>query len=69
MKQKSNIVHYPWEKWFAKNRFILFRGKQYNCQPHSMGVQIRNAAAKRNLSVSVYIDGDKITCDVYAKGG
>lgn len=46
---------YPWDKWFKKKRFKLKKGKDFNCAPHSMSVQVRNAAKKRGKKVSIYI--------------
>lgn len=48
-------VRYPWDKWFARKRLRLQRGKDFNCQPWSMMVQIRSAATARNRKVSVKV--------------
>lgn len=55
---------YPWSKWFGRKRFQLVRGKHYHCQPHSMSVQVRNAAANRGLWVSVRIREGLLTVEV-----
>jgi hypothetical protein len=46
---------HPWEVWFSKPSVRIKRGKQFTCQPHSMAVQVRNAAKLRGLRVSVLI--------------
>ena len=58
---KKKSVRYPWDKWFGWKRCKLVRGKDYHCQPHSMSVQIRNAAIQRGLRVKVEIDEGTIT--------
>lgn len=51
-------VRYPWDQWFKRRKFRLVRHRQFNCQCHSMGVQVRNAAAKRGIRISINIDED-----------
>jgi len=58
-------TRHPWDRWFKKKQFKLVRYKHYFCMPHSMGVQIRTAAAKRELAVSVHIREDIIRVEVY----
>jgi len=61
---KPSTVRYPWDSWFTKCTFRshkLTKGKDFQCQTHSMAVQIRNAAKKRNLGISVKIVDDVIT--------
>jgi len=65
LANKRKLPRYPWDKWFAKNSFRVTRGKHYHCQPHSMAVQVRTAAGKRSLSVSVSISEDTITTRIY----
>ena len=57
----ANDVRHPWNRWFRRRRFQLVRGEDYRCQPHAMSVQVRNAAAKRNLRVSVQIEEGVLT--------
>ena len=54
----GGIVPHPFDKWFKQKRTKLVRGKHFNCMPHSMGIQIRNAAKKRKVKVSIHIQGD-----------
>lgn len=58
---KKKPVRYPWNKWFRRRKFTLVRGKHFHCQPHSMSVQVRNAAAARDLWSSVLIEEDTLT--------
>lgn len=44
---------YDWDKWFARRRFRLLRGTHYFCSQSTMSQQIRNAATKRGLQVSI----------------
>jgi hypothetical protein len=44
---------YDWDDWFSRPRFILRKGRDYDCAQSSMAQQIRNAAAARNLLVNV----------------
>lgn len=51
---------YPWKKWFNKKgkkrkSIILVRGKHFDGMTHAMGQQVRNAAFKRNVRVSIQI--------------
>ena len=52
---KLKLPRYPWDRWFRRKAFTLRRGQGYRCQPHSMSVQVRSAAQKRGLRVSVLI--------------
>lgn len=56
-------IRYPWEEWLRSGRKVrLTRGKDFWCMPHSMAVQIRNAAYKHKKKVRVRIEvGDKET--------
>jgi len=51
---------YPWEQWFARKRLRLVKGQQYDCQPHSMAQQVRNAAYDYGVRVSIQIIGDVV---------
>ena len=58
---------YPWDLWFeraSRKSISLRRGMDYLCQPHSMSVMTRGAAARRGLLVSVGIQGDTLTISV-----
>lgn len=49
-------VIYPWEEWFKVKHFVLHFKKDYKCAAHGMAQQIRNAAKRRDLRVSLRID-------------
>ena len=60
MPKRNQHRPYPWDRWFQKKqyglfRFKLVRGKHFDCMPQSMSVQIRNAAEKRGIRVGVSI--------------
>lgn len=67
-KLKQANGTYPWEKWFAKPRFVLRRYRDYVCLPHGMLQQIRNAAAARGISVSITVDEGDLTVTRQRKG-
>jgi hypothetical protein len=67
-KKKPANAKYPWDHWFrARRKFLLIRGQDYDCQPHSMGVMIRAAAYARKVRTSVSIYDEKITVRVLGR--
>ena len=60
---------YDWQRWFRRRKFILKRGVDYRCQTSSMVQQIRNAAYKRGLSVSLEEDNGALTVTVLKANG
>lgn len=52
----KNLNRHPWDKWFRKNKFKLKKGVHFTCMPHSMSVQVRNAAHLRGIKVRVLFD-------------
>jgi hypothetical protein len=62
MVSSNGIVRYPWDKWLGKKQaYTLQRGRDFNCKVHGMAAQLRNAASKRGMSVSIAIEGDSLT--------
>ena len=62
---------YPWEKWFeraTKRRVSLNRGREFECLPHSMAQQLRNAAYRHRYKVSVDIHEDSISFEALEMG-
>ena len=57
-------VLYPWLEWLKRGDLILTQGKDFNCLPHSMSQQLRNAAFRHNyrVSIDVYSDGIIAKC-------
>jgi hypothetical protein len=44
---------YPWEEWFGKGAFTLVHGKDYTCTPAGMVVNLRYAAKRRGVRLSI----------------
>lgn len=44
---------YPWTKWFTFQEFTLVKGVDYVCSQSAIAQQVRNAANKRGLRVSL----------------
>ena len=63
---KSKHEPYPWNKWFSKRKVTLRRGKgkDYQCQVHGMVAQIRSAAKKHEVDVSIKVKETDITIEV-----
>lgn len=59
IKKQSKIVRHPWERWFRKKKFTLVQGRDYDGMTHAMAVQVRIAAKRRCMSVSVTIAQNK----------
>ena len=61
----AKLPRYPWDEWLAHKRtFRLRKGKDFQCASYVMGVQVRTAAAKRDLKVSIIIEGDTLIITV-----
>jgi hypothetical protein len=55
----DKLLRHPWDKWLLKKRgeqTILVHKRDYNCQTYAMTVQIRSAARKRNLAISLHVE-------------
>lgn len=65
-KKTTKLSRYPWDEWFKKSTFTLKKGRDYVCQTHGMSVQVRTAAAKRGLYVSIETDTDNDQLKVHA---
>ena len=60
-RSTSGMAVYPWHRWLRRRSLLrLVRGEDYACQPHSMAQQVRNAAVREGVGVSVHIDGDVV---------
>ena len=53
-------VRYPWKKWLQKRHIVLVRGKDFDCQPHSMAQQARNAAYRMDVRISTRVVEEKV---------
>lgn len=49
---------YPWDKWLTSPRTVLRRGKDFQCAPYSMMLQIRYMAARVNKRPKIEIHED-----------
>ena len=58
--RKKKQIHHPFDKWFKRKNFKLVRGKHFKCMTHCMNVQLRNAAAKRNIRLSIDVEGNTL---------
>lgn len=54
---------YPWDKWFARERLRLKRGKDFECAPYAMAQMIRNNARAREIRVTVSVLEDYVTAE------
>ncbi len=59
MRKKKQTRH-PFDKWFKQKNFNLVKGKHFKCRVYCMNVQLRNAAAKRNIRLSINVDGNTL---------
>lgn len=65
----KSVVRYPWDKWFAADKFTVRRGEHYSCAVHGMAAMIRNVASQRNMRVSLSITEEgTITVRVVSRG-
>ncbi len=49
-------MKYPWDDWFARTKFLLVQGEDYNCGSATMVQQVRNQASRRGVGVDVAHD-------------
>lgn len=50
---KRTRPRYPWLKWFSRRGALLKKGRDFYCSAPTMAAQVRNAASRLGLSVSV----------------
>jgi hypothetical protein len=67
MRTKKLITRYPWDEWLKQDKFTVNKGVDFDCAMASMSVQIRQAAGKRKIKVTVLSDEDTGTIDVYVR--
>lgn len=61
VKGRGRTYRHPWNTWFSKPLFRLTKGVHFDCQVHSMVVQVRNAATNRGLKVIIELFDNTIT--------
>ncbi len=44
---------YDWDAWFKRGTFLLIKGREYTCSQSAIAQQVRVAASKRGLSVTL----------------
>ena len=64
VKGRGRTYRHPWDTWFSKSSFQLKKGVHFDCQTHSMVVQVRNAATNRGLKVVIQLFDDTLTVTV-----
>jgi len=62
--RRKKLRRYPWDKWLGYKQLTLVKGRHFDCRPYSMGVQVRTAAAKRGIKVSIKIHGSVLTITI-----
>jgi hypothetical protein len=60
-------VKHPWDRWFKRRKFKLYRYKDFLCQPPIMAQQVRNAASSREVGVSVDVEGGTVLVTVWGR--
>lgn len=64
MPKERTTERYPWHVWFSTPQFRLVRGKDYLCSTASMTQQVRNAANKRGVGVSIEANDTDLTVTI-----
>jgi hypothetical protein len=67
VRHKLLTLGYPWGKWFSKGRFRLVEGRDFDCLPISMVVQIYNHARRRGIKASIHHDKGTLVVRVLGK--
>lgn len=61
---------YPWDQWFSKKKFVVRRGKDFDCMTHCMAQMIRTRAGGKGIKVRVQVGEDGvITVAVLGRAG
>lgn len=62
-KPKTKGRRYPWDDWLYCGHKILTRGKDFDCEPASMGLIVRLALKSRKMNRQIHVNGDTVTID------
>lgn len=56
---------YPWQEWLGKqgDSISLRKGRDYQCQTHAFAIQVRQAAQRLRIIVSVFVADDVVTIE------
>jgi hypothetical protein len=52
---------YPWKTWFKNSVTHLVRGKDYQCEPYSLAIQIRRMSNILDIPVTVSVHAERVT--------
>ena len=63
-KQYGQI--HPWDRWFAGGSFRALRRRDFDCRTDTFIQQVRNAARRHGMSVSIKVSDDGTAVDVTA---
>lgn len=57
---------YPWDRWFRRPKFTLYRGLDYSCRTDSMALMARFAGWDRGkrCTIKIHEDGAALTVTV-----
>lgn len=51
---------YPWDRWLSKKKLKLKQEKDFECAPYVFAQQVRNAAIRHEVAISVHVFDDYI---------
>ena len=54
------LAIYPWDKWLGCKRKTLYSGQHFSCRVDTMATQVRIAAYKRGMKVSIKTHNDHL---------
>lgn len=57
---KKHGRRYPWPEWFDRKLRVLVRGRDFDCEPSSMGIMARLAASRRKYPATVLVAGETV---------
>ncbi len=60
---KPHGRRYPWDRWLIDRVVTLRRGRDYDCEPASMGIVVRLAARRHGRLVRVQVAGDTVVIE------
>jgi len=67
-KPRQGKSYYPWKTWMTRRvNLHLVRGTDFVCAPYIMAQQIRNAANRYEVHVSISIQGNEIDIKITRK--
>ena len=58
--QPRGLPPHPWAKWFKSRWVTLQRGKDFNCEPHSLAMQARRKAGQLEIKVTTEVRGNTV---------